>query len=153
MSPRFTHLAAILLLLTPMAMGGGVRAADPPWRERAADAPLQIVARCQSRYSQWEGGSIYSYSELSVLRTIVGTPGPTLVVRQRGGEVDGVGQRVSHVTPLEPGGIYLLFLRRDGAAWSPTATGVNPVVETSDGEQRVGAEPLEEILGQLGGVD
>jgi len=150
---RLSHPAAILLVLTSLAMWADARAADPSWRQRAADAPLQVVARCQSRASQWEGGSIYSYSQLSVLRTIAGTPEPTLVVRQRGGEVDGVGQRVSHVTPLEPGGVYLLFLRRDGAAWSPTATGVNPVVEAGDGEQMVGAEPLEEILSELGGAD
>jgi hypothetical protein len=149
MPPRLSHLAAAVVVLAAAAAG----AAGLSWPERAAGAPLQVVARCQSRSSQWEGGSIYSYSQMSVLRTITGTPDPSLVVRQRGGEVDGVGQSVSHVALLEPGSTYLLFLRRDGVAWSPTAGGVNPVALASDGEQTVGDEPLEEVLAELGAAD
>lgn len=150
MLSRWSRLAALVLVLAPaMASAGG----GPSWRQRAAGAPLQVVARCQSRSSQWEGGGIYSYSQLSVLRTIAGTADPALVVRQRGGEVDGVGQRVSHVALLEPGRIYLLFLRRDGAAWTPTAAGVSPVVEKDDGEREVGGEPLDEVVAELGGAN
>jgi hypothetical protein len=153
MPPRPSHLGAAVLVLAVAATGAAAGAAGLSWQERAAGAPLQVVARCQSRSSQWEGGAIYSYSQVSVLRTIAGTPDPSLVVRQRGGEVDGVGQRVSHVASLEPGRTYLLFLRRDGAAWSPTSEGVNPVALASDGEQTVGGEPLEEVLAELGGAD
>jgi hypothetical protein len=149
MLPRLSGLAAIALVL---ASAAGSAADAPLWPQRAAGAPLQVVAQCQSRSSQWEGGSIYSYSQLSVLRTIAGSPDPALVVRQRGGEVDGVGQRVSNVALLEPGRTYLLFLRRDGAVWTPTAAGVNPVVEGGDGEQRVGGEPLDEVVAALGGA-
>ena len=150
---RLRRLAAAVIVLAAVGMGADVVVAGLSWQECAASAPLQVVARCQSRSSQWEGGSIFSYSQVSVLRTIAGTPDPSLVVRQRGGEVDGVGQRVSHVASLEPGRTYLLFLQRDGAAWSPTAEGVNPVALASNGEQTVGGEPLEEVLAELGGAD
>ncbi len=59
-------------------------------------APLQLVGRCDSCSSRWEGGSIYSYCEVSVLRVVRGAPqGDTVVVRQRGGVVDGLAQKVS----------------------------------------------------------
>jgi hypothetical protein len=122
------------------------------WPQRAGDAPLQIVARCDSRTSRWEGGTIYSYSEVSVLQVVKGAPGDRLTVRQRGGEVDGIGQKVSHVSLLEPGRSYLLFLDVDPtSAWSPTSSGVN-VLEESDTGQTVGGEPLEQVLSDLGGA-
>jgi hypothetical protein len=125
---------------------------DVAWSERAAGAPLQVVALCQSRSSRWEGGAIYSYSQLSVIRVIRGANDAIVTVRQRGGEVDGVGQRVSHVTLLEPGQRYLLFLEQDDLGnWAPNAMGVNPVSE-GDGGGAVGGQSLDEIVSELGGA-
>src|SRR5882724_6522681 len=95
------------------------------WLERAADAPLQIVG---------------------------GNPDLTIVVRQRGGEVDGIGQKVSHTTLLAPGKSYLLFLTpAEDGHWLPTSKGVNPIGALADGLEGVAGEPLERVIAELGG--
>ena len=144
---RTAALAAALVFF------GGAPAllAAASWLQRAADAPLQVVAVCQSRTSRWEGGSIYSYSEMSVSRTIHGAAPAALVVRQRGGEVDGTAQRVTHTSLLQPGESYVLFLGKDDtSSWTPNSKGVNPIVAASDGTQTIGGEPLDEVLAALG---
>jgi hypothetical protein len=121
--------------------------------ERTRGAPLQLVGRCDSCSSRWEGGSIYSYCELSVLRLIRGVPGAdAVVVRQRGGVVDGVAQKVSHLSAFQPGEKYLLFLDHDeSGSWAPVAKGVHPIVEAPDLEQTVDGQSLDEVIRDLGG--
>jgi hypothetical protein len=121
--------------------------------ERTRGAPLQLVGRFDSCSSRWEGGSIYSYCELSVLRLIRGAPGAdTVVVRQRGGVVDGVTQKVSHLSAFQPGERYLLFLDRDGSGnWAPVAKGVHPIIEAPDLGETVDGQPLDEVIRDLGG--
>jgi hypothetical protein len=123
--------------------------------ESQRSAPLQVVGRCDSCSSRWEGGSIYSYCELSVLRLVRGAPqGDALIVRQRGGTVDGLAQKVSSVLMLEPGGEYLLFLHPDDSgSWAPVAKGVRPVVETPELGQAVDGKPLDEVIRELGGAN
>ena len=146
--PYLAVAALIGLAALPPAFGG------TPWLEWARNSTLQLVGRCDSRSSRWEEHAIYSYCEISVLRTVRGTPDPGLVVRQRGGEVDGIVQRISHTTRMEPGGTYLLFLAHDpSGAWSPTSKGVNRVVESGDLGETVGGEPLDEVIRQLGGAN
>jgi hypothetical protein len=147
------RITGTAVLASALVLLGGAPAvlAAASWLQRAADAPLQVVAVCQSRTSRWEGGSIYSYSETSVSRTIHGTAPATLVVRQRGGEVDGIAQRVTHASLLEPGRSYVLLLGKDEtSSWTPNSTGVNPIVAASDGTQTIGGEPLDEVLAALG---
>ena len=81
-----------------------------------------------------------------------GNPDLTVVVRQRGGEVDGIGQKVSHTTLLVPGKSYLLFLTpsADGR-WLPTSQGVNPISTFADGIAGVAGEPLDRVVAALGG--
>ena len=144
-------LAATLLLSLAIPVRGWVLAAGS-WLDRAAGAPLQVVALCQSRASHWEGGSIFTDSEVSVLRVVRGAPDLILKVRQRGGEVDGIGQKVSHSTVLEPGKSYLLFLSpNEAGGWSPTSKGVNPISVLTDLVESVAGEPLERVLSELGG--
>jgi len=116
-------------------------------------APLQLVGRCDSCSSRWEGGSIYTYCEVSVLRVVRGAPqADAVVVRQRGGVVDGLAQKVSHVTLVEPGGEFLLFLHPDDSgSWAPIANGVHPIIETPDLGQAVDGQPLDEVIRELGG--
>ncbi len=121
--------------------------------EGARGAPLQLVGRCDSCSSRWEGGSIYSYCELSVLRLVRGAAGAdAVVVRQRGGVVDGVAQKVSHLPAFQPGEKYLLFLdRNDSGSWAPVAKGVHPIVEAPDLGETVDGQPLDEVIRDLGG--
>jgi hypothetical protein len=141
-----TIFVAMMLLCAASLFAAG------SWLERAADAPLQIVGVVQSRTSHWEDGAIYSDSEISVSKIVRGDPDLTIVVRQHGGEVDGIGQKVSHTTLLAPGKSYVLFLTpgEDGR-WLPTSKGVNLIGALADGLEAVAGEPLERVIAELGG--
>ena len=53
---------------------------------------------------------------------------------------------------LEPGKSYLLFLMpADGDRWLPITKGVNPIATLSDLIDRVGGEPLDQVIAELGG--
>ena len=146
MKRTMTTLTVLFLLV-------GSASAGSSWLDRARGAALELVGRCDSRSSRWEGGSIYSYCEMSVLRLVNGTPDEGLVVRQRGGQVDGIAQKVSHVSLMEPGQSYLLFLVRDASgSWSPTSKGLYQVVDTPGLGQTVATEPLDEVIRELGGA-
>jgi hypothetical protein len=143
--------AAVIVVVMVVVVGAKCVAAGS-WLERAGDASLQIVAVCQSRTSHWEEGTIYSDSLVSVSQVLRGTPDLTMVVRQRGGEVDGIGQKVSHTTLLAPGKSYLLFLTPSGdGRWLPTSKGVNPIGVLADGIEGIAGEPLERVIAELGG--
>jgi hypothetical protein len=144
------EVAALFAALT-MLVGSHALAAGS-WLQRAAGAPLQIVALCQSRTSHWEGGKIVSDSELTVLRVVRGAPDSAIVVRQQGGEVDGIGQKVTHTVLLEPGKKYLLFLEAaDAGRWEPTTKGVNSITALPDVGETVGGDPLDQVIAELGG--
>jgi hypothetical protein len=83
-NPYLAFAALIGLAALPPAFAGAA------WLDLARNSTLQLVGRCDSRSSRWEQHQIYSYCEVTVLRTVHGTPDPGLVVRQRGGEVDGI---------------------------------------------------------------
>jgi hypothetical protein len=142
-----------LFALVAVAVVASSALAGTSWAERSAGAALQVVGRCNSSSSRWEGGSIYSYCDLTVLRLLAGAPTETVLVRQRGGAVDGIGQRVSHKPLLESGSSYLLFLAPlpDGA-WAPTAKGVNPILDLAGVGETVLGEPLDEVIAALGGA-
>jgi hypothetical protein len=143
---RSLVLALLLLVSTSGAAA---------WLDLARDAPLQVLARCQARSSHWEGGAIFTESEVAVLRVVRGQPDSGFTVRQRGGEVDGIGQKVGHGGALlEPGETYLLFLVPDDLGrWSPISTGVNKVLDLPDLGPSIAGSPLEDVLSALGGAN
>ena len=147
MPKKIWLLTCLAVLLAPLA----AEAAAGSWADRARAATLVVVARCESASADWEGAAIYTRSDVTVLDVVRGTPDHRTTVRQPGGVVDGVGQRVSHVTLLEPGATYLLFLAKDEAGgWSPTRLGVNAVTG-SPGAETVGGESLAAVIATLGG--
>jgi len=144
-------MTAAIFAATVVFSAAPLRAEDS-WLARAADAPLAIVGVVESRTSHWENGAIYSDSEVSVSQIVRGNPDLTIVVRQKGGEVDGIGQKVSHSTLLAPGKSYLLFLTPvEEGRWLPTSKGVNPITVAADGLEAVAGEPLDRVLAVLGG--
>jgi len=144
----------VTLTLLVFLVSAGASHADSSWLARAKDAPLQLVGRCDSRSSRWEGGAIYSYCDVSVLRLVHGAVADGVVVRQRGGEVDGIAQKVLHSSLMEPGREYLFLLSPDGSgSWSPTSGGLLEVIDTPGLGAMIGAQPLDEVIRQLGGAN
>lgn len=143
------------LRLVSLSLALACAAGAASWVDLSRDAPLQIVGRCQSRASHWEGGAIVSDSEVAVLNTVRGPAADTVTIRQQGGEVDGIGQKVAGGQKLlAPGATYLLFLvPGDGGRWQPIPTGVNPVVDRPEAGPSVAGTPLDEVLAALGGAN
>src|SRR4051794_15951474 len=98
------HLSALLLATT--LVNHTVESLS-----RAAD--VVVHAKVRSSTSKLAGpGLIVTVTELEVYTGIKGEPPATLNVVTRGGEVDGLGQRVDGEAVFEPGEETVLFLRR-----------------------------------------
>ena len=135
-----------------VSLAASVHAVESSWVAKRDASTLAVVGRCEARTSHWEGGSIYSLSDVAVEQVLAGEPRRgTVVVRQRGGTVGGIGQKVSHVPLLEPGERYLLFLSPDASGeLAPLGGGVQRIVETLDGTLSAAGVPLAELLESLG---
>ncbi len=74
-----------------------------------------VRARVLERESRWddEGRGIYTFTTVEVLSTLKGGGDETLVIRQLGGEVDGVGSLVAGDASFQVGEEVVVFLRRN----------------------------------------
>ncbi|MEW5740793.1 MAG: hypothetical protein AB1938_17830 [Myxococcota bacterium] len=75
-------------------------------------APLVVRATAQQSMTAWDSGEtkIWTWTELTVTETLKGQAPRTLLVKQPGGVVGGLGQHVSGVARFRPGEDCLLFL-------------------------------------------
>lgn len=145
---------ALGLLLAPVSSIGAADDLADAIASRAAGAALVVIGEPLGQESRWEDGGIWTYTEVAVRRAI-GAGGPdTVVVRQRGGTVGRIGQRVSHVRLLDPRRPHLLFLWPDdhGASWIPGTAGVLPIDLGLDGLERVEGTLLAPIVRSLEGL-
>lgn len=135
--------AASALLAVPAGAGSV--------EERASRAGAVIVGECEVEESHWEGGAIWTHAEIRIRDQVRGESLPDVVtVRQRGGVVGRVGQRVTHEIPIQGGREYLLLLGRDGEGrWQPLAQGVEPIEVDEDGTRRIRDEALAAMLSRL----
>jgi Na+/citrate or Na+/malate symporter len=86
--------------------------------EELTEAATSVVeAQADDSWSQWNAQhtTIYTYTRVTVLRTLKGPAVPAFVVKQLGGIVAGVGQTVPGVRRFIPGESVLLFLRPSAA--------------------------------------
>lgn len=119
--------------------------------EAASAADLIVIGDCERQESRWVGKNIFTFSEIAVRRTIQGEAKDRILVRQRGGDVGGIGQRISNRVLVRPGRMYLLLLRRaEGMEWVPTHRGVRLVEVGEDGSPVIGDRRLEEVMAELG---
>lgn len=73
---------------------------------------LVVRATAQQSMAAWDAGErkIWTWTELTVTETLKGQAPRTLLVKQPGGEVGSIGQRVSGVAHFTPGEDCVLFL-------------------------------------------
>jgi Matrixin len=85
--------------------------------EMSADAVVVVRGVVGTVAAQRITGHIYTDATLAVSECLKGTCGPTMTVRQLGGELQGFGVRVEGTAELSPGSEVVLLLRRrlDGA--------------------------------------
>ncbi len=102
----FLSLAVPVLLYGTTVIPMGV--------EKLASVSTHIVeARAGQSVSQWnaEHTLILTYTNFEVRRTLKGQTPHTILVRQLGGTVDGVSQKVAGVRHWRPGEEAVLFLQ------------------------------------------
>ena len=148
-------LAAAVVWVLVAGVASLARASDPLGEiiASAKTAPLAVVGEAIRQETRWENGGIWTYTEFAVRRSVGQAVPPTILVRERGGEIDGIGQRVTHVNRIDPTRPHLLLLWRDPETgeWSPGIGGILPLALTTSGETVEGVE-LEAVLGALAGV-
>jgi hypothetical protein len=121
---------------------------------RAEGAPLAIVGDPVRQESRWEDGAIWTYTELAVRRSLGAPVSSPVVVRERGGVVGGIGQRVTHSRRVDVTRPHLLLLWRDPetGAWQPGVGGVLAVERRASEADLVGGVPLDTVWRALEGV-
>lgn len=100
-----------LIAVAPMA--GASVVLQRSIEEVAFDSPLIVRGTVKSVESRWdrEHRRIYTYAEIRIIEGLKGQPSQTIWVRQPGGIVDDVGQRVEGAAAFEPGEDVVVFLQ------------------------------------------
>jgi len=105
-------LIFILALALPVALSATT--VIPMDVEKLASLSTHIVeGRAVQSTSQWNADHtlIFTYTKFAATRTLKGEVPATFMVRQLGGSVDGITQRVSGVRHWRPGEEAVLFLQ------------------------------------------
>jgi hypothetical protein len=109
------------------------------WNELLAASTAAAVVSATGAYAAWEGGRIYTYTHLAVVRAAAGelADGNAVWVRTRGGVVGHIGQQVEGEANFA-GGRSLVFMRPAGPGFyevTARAQGQFPVEGGGDGAQ------------------
>lgn len=109
-SRSFRGIGAVVLLASAGAFATVVM--DQTLEEMAAQAPLIVRGTVGRQQVRWDDAHlrINTYTEVRVTERLKGDAASILLVRQPGGEVGDVGQRVSGVAKFREGEDVVLFL-------------------------------------------
>jgi hypothetical protein len=128
--------AASVLLLGLAAGATTIIRQDVPDLSRQADAVIRgTVSRAESRWSG-DRRTIFTEVEIQVAETLKGPARKTVIVREPGGVVGNIGQRVDGVASFQKGEEVVVFLARrpdDSFAVEGMAQGKFRVERSSDG--------------------
>ncbi|MCA2981364.1 MAG: hypothetical protein INH41_02650 [Myxococcaceae bacterium] len=108
-SPR-AHLTLVFALAAGPAFATVVMALSLD--ELVARAPLIVRGTVQRSVTSWDDAhrGIWTWTELTVREPLKGRAPATVLVKQPGGVVDGVGQSVAGAARFEPSEDVVLFL-------------------------------------------
>lgn len=131
---------------------------EQPFPETVEQAPNIVRGRVGMSYSNWAVGSdgtrrIYTYTELLLDETLKGNPsGKTIVIRELGGEKDGVGMRIAGSAQFDRGEEVVVLLNDAGSDGSFDVNGMmmgkyNIERDTNGVEYLVGAG-IKETIGE-----
>lgn len=101
--------------------------------ELAAAADVIVVGRVLDRASRFEGTRIFTRVRVQVDTVLKGAPGAVVAVDVLGGEVDGIGQKVSGMAAFEPGEQVALFLAARGEVFETVGLAQGKLRIESDG--------------------
>lgn len=109
---RTVFLAAALLYISggmpPTATALTVKRATI--EELSTESPVVIHGRVLHSSSRWEGGAIYTYTEVKVIDLLKGETGSTVTVKQLGGTVGSDGLDIPGAPKMDQGEEVVLFL-------------------------------------------
>ena len=136
------------LIFLPLLLGLASEA-EPAGSELVARAEAAVVAEVVDAVSYWRGELIWTDAALRVVQCHKGglSVGQTLVVSEMGGEVGGIGQRVSHAPRYKRGSYALALLERrpDGSFRTVGgAQGMELLVRKPDGSFAALSAPASE---------
>jgi len=103
-----------LLVLSPVALATTVLRADVPSLTLHSDDIVR--GRVLTLQSHWTGDKLRIVTDVTVQveETLKGRPAKTVTIRQPGGIVGDVGQKVSGLAAFKPGEEVVVFLERRG---------------------------------------
>ena len=108
----FRQLLLAGLVLGAPALATSMLSTDVEGLTRSSDAVVRgEVRRVESRWN-WDHTRIVTDVEISVVESLKGAPGATVVVTQPGGQVGDIGQRVSGLAVFSPREEVVVFLKR-----------------------------------------
>jgi len=111
-----------------------------------ARADTIVQGRVEGSVVRWVVGSIYTDTSIRVSECMAGTCSSRMIVRQRGGEIDGIGQSVEGTVQLSPGQEVILFLRRDGRFHRPVGMARGVFYRRAGGKRHAGPKAVGEVL-------
>lgn len=121
-----TQLFFIVLLLSSyVPLAHATTFYERPFPDAVKDAPIVLRAKVGMSYGHWVHGNdgskrLYTYYEMQVDEVLKGSAkGPTIIVREVGGEKDGVGMQVPGSAQFKRGEDVVVFANderdKDGA--------------------------------------
>lgn len=123
---QIQHFIIVTLLINAFAfLAQATTFYERPFPDAVKDAPIVLRAKVGMSYGHWVLGSdgskrLYTYIEMQVDEVLKGgVKGPTLIVRELGGEKDGVGMQVPGTAQFKRGEDVVVFANdhpdKDGA--------------------------------------
>lgn len=133
MHTRKLRPLALLAALSTLASASVV--IHETFEQMARRVPVIVRGKVARSVATWdaEKRTIWTWTELTVSEPIKGKPGGLVLIKQPGGEVDGIGQAVAGAATFREGDDCLLFLEpapREAGAFMVTGMSAGKVLMT-----------------------